>query len=93
VGSKNPYEAHLCAVAPEDFECGFHDAAEWVRRHPRESVLVHEAIRDSSGVSWNRTARRLDVPPTAYHEGRALGVYGLVEVENTRSYPRAGKTP
>lgn len=64
--TRNPYDAHLCAQDPDGFQDGF-DAA---RR-------AADAIATSTNRPWTETAELIGWPPTAYHQGLALAIYGL----------------
>ena len=82
---RDPYTAHSCAQDPDGFALGFGRAADWVKTaRPERAALVHHAIAASTNQPWPVTATRIGFRPTAYGEGLALGIYGVVALRQLR---------
>lgn len=74
-----PYDRHLSAKDPEQWEAGFWSGVLWAKAPfttPYHVEFVAKVIRESTGRPWTETVRRLGLDPDPFNEGWALGVYG-----------------
>jgi hypothetical protein len=81
--SRPPYDAHLCALDPQAFEAGFRFAGPWVGKSAAEGQpdAIYRAIKDSTGIPFPETARKVGLNASPWTEGFMLGVYGHVGLQ------------